>query len=194
MAKIIAITGGIGSGKSLAATFLRQAGYKVVSCDKITAEFYKKHRVKKEIGKIFPSAVKGRIFLRVDKKVVAGQAFDDDGKRARLNSYLHPLIIDTAIKRVKTGGGELAFVEVPLLFESETENRFDGVIVIVRDKTARIESVKERSGLTDDEVKKRIDKQFDYDGADLSGYTVIVNDGDTEKLKGYILETVKTFQ
>ena len=73
MGKIIAITGGIGSGKSLASEFLRQAGYNVVSCDEITAELYKKRRVKKEIGKIFPSAVSGKCRIRIDKKEVARQ-------------------------------------------------------------------------------------------------------------------------
>ena len=193
MKKIIAITGGIGSGKSLAATFLRQAGYNVVSCDEITAEMYNKRRVKKEIAKIFPSATSGKIFCRVDKKAVASQAFEDDGKRVRLNSFLHPLIIDKAIKRAKKGSGDLAFIEIPLLFESGAEDRFDGVIVIVRDKNMRIDSVKNRSGLNEEEILKRMEKQLDYDKADLDKYTVIKNGESKDDLKEKILSAAKIF-
>ena len=191
--KIIAITGGIGSGKSLAAKFLREAGYKVVSCDEITAELYKKRRVKKGIGKIFPSAVSGKIIYRIDKKIVSNEVFSDDEKRNRLNSYLHPLIIGKALKKAKSGKGDIAFVEIPLLFESESEGLFDGVIVILRDKDKRIEAVKKRAGISGEDVIKRIEKQFDYEAADLKDYVVINNGEGKDALREKILKAVKNF-
>lgn len=192
--KIIAVTGGIGSGKTLALNILRQAGYKADSCDEITAELYGKRKVKEEIGKIFPSAISGNIRLRVNKKEIAKCAFSDKDKRERLNAFLHPLIVDTAIKRAKRGAGDLSFVEVPLLFESETEKLFDGVLIVMRDRKSRIESVKIRSDLSEQEVLERINAQIDYDRKDFSDYSIIYNDGDKEKFRKSVLEAVKTLR
>lgn len=192
--KVIAITGGIGSGKSLAANFLRQAGYNAVSCDEITARLYKKRYIKEQVKKIFPDAVKGEKRLFVNKKIIAAQAFRDKDKREKLDALFHPIVIKTAIRKAKRTDKKTAFVEVPLLFESESENAFDGVIVILRDKEKRVDGVKERSGLTEKEILSRINAQFDYDNADLSGYVVIKNDGDKQKLKNSVIKAIKNFE
>ena len=189
--KIIAITGGIGSGKSLALNILRQAGYKAVSCDEITAELYKKISVKEEIGKIFPSAVSGGSRLHIDKKEIARQAFSCEEKRERLNALLHPLIMSAAIRRAKRTEKNLSFVEVPLLFETKSESLFDGVIVILRDKVKRIESVKNRSDLTEEEILKRIDAQYNYESESFSGCIVIYNDKDKENFRNSVLKAIE---
>ena len=189
--KIIAITGGIGSGKTEVSHILKRAGYKVVSCDEITAGLYKSRKIKKSLAEIFPLAVSGKIIIKVDKKKIAEQTFSDGGKRARLNALLHPVIISNAVKKAKRGGGRLAFVEIPLLFETDSARFFDGVIVVKRDIKERIKAVTVRSALTEEEVLKRINSQFDYDGADLSDYITVENDGDICKLESETLKAVK---
>ena len=57
---------------------------------------------------------------------------------------------------------ELVFAEVPLLFEGNYQELFDFVIVIERDIAKRIESVKTRDGLSDEQILNRIQSQFDY--------------------------------
>ena len=189
--KIIAITGGIGSGKTIVSGFLQSAGYKVVSCDKITAELYKKRKIKKQIAKLFPAAAKGRLLLRVDKTVVAKECFENAEKLKRLNEFLHPIIISEALTRAKAGGGNVAFVEIPLLFETDSAKYFDKVIVVKRSVKERIKAVCERSALTEEEVLKRINAQFDYDKSDLSGNVVIENDGDLSALSTKTFEVIK---
>ena len=186
----IAITGGIGSGKSAVLCALRDAGYFTISCDRVNAELYKKHGVKRAIKSLFPSAVKGRIFLRVDKAEIARQVFSDREKLSALNALMHPLIIDSLLKKLNECKDRLAFAEVPLLFEGGYERLFDEVIVVCRDVKDRIESVKARSGLSDNEIKERMANQVDYDNIDLTKYVVIDNDGDLEKLKSTVLSVV----
>ena len=79
---------------------------------------------------------------------------------------------------------------MPLLFECGYEKYFDKVIVITRPLKDRIESVKQRSNLTEEQIKARINKQTDYDSKDLSLYHVIVNDGDENALKDKVLSLV----
>ena len=57
--KLIAVTGGIGSGKSVAVNVLSATGYNTLSCDDITTDLYEKRKVKLLLKKFFPSAVKG---------------------------------------------------------------------------------------------------------------------------------------
>ena len=185
--KLIAITGGIGSGKSFALSVLKKAGYPTLSCDQIVKELYQKRAIKRLLKKTFPSAVSGYFNLVVDKAEIARLTFNDKVKHAELTNAITPLVLKEIKKRTSKMQG-LIFVEVPLLFECSYQDQFDGVLVIMRDKTARIESVKTRSNLTEEQIVARINKQVDYDKLDLSNYTVIKNNGDKESL----LKTIKT--
>ena len=190
-AKLIAITGGIGSGKSVALDILNSAGFHTLSCDQIVKDLYKTHNVKSLLKGIFPTAVSGEKRLTVNTKKIADITFFDKQKHAELTSAITPLVLDEVLKRASRKKG-LIFVEVPLLFECGYQNKFDGVIVISRDLNARIESVKKRSNLTKEQILARINAQVDYSNIDLSNYIVITNDGDKIDLENSILEYVKS--
>lgn len=178
----VAITGGIGSGKSTAITLIKEMGYPVVSCDEITAELYQKRQVLSGLKKIFPTAVSGIIKLKADKKLIASAIFSDKNKYNALNDFLMPLIQKELFLRLNKHSG-LVFAEVPLLFETNLQVEFDHVLVITRDKEKRIESVMARSNMTKEQVLERINAQFDYDAFSATHEIVIENDGDLETLK-----------
>lgn len=175
--KIIAVTGGIGSGKSTLISLLQKRGYTVVSSDQIVNGLYLKRRFLIKIKRLFPSAVKGIFNLRVDKNVIAEQIFSDEEKRKELNSLIHPIVIREGIKKCKKTTKNLAFMEVPLLFEGGFQKEFDAVIIVLRDYAKRIESVKIRSNLHEDEIIRRMNAQVDYEKLDMNSYHVIKNDG-----------------
>lgn len=187
--KLIAITGGIGSGKSTAAEIIKNAGFPVLSCDEITADLYKKPAIKRGLKKLFPSAVSGEKRLSVNKKTIAELCFGNDGEYKKLCSLMTTKTYEVAIKKAKRLGGKV-FIEVPLLFEYGLQNDFFAVIVITRNDEARINGVMTRSSLTKEEVVARINRQFDYSSADLSGFSVITNDGTTEELKIKLLDII----
>lgn len=187
---LVAITGGIGSGKSCALEIFESLGEKVVSCDEITNEVYLIPHVIKTLGKVFPTAKKGFFKKRLDKKEIARIVFNDKQKLEWLTQELTPLILKKCLHRANLLGGRV-FIEVPLLFECSAQKEFDKVIVITRDKEERIQSVMSRSNLTREKVLARIDAQFDYDNADLSEYTVISNDGNVNNLKEKLVDYIK---
>ena len=191
--KIIAVTGGIGSGKSSVLKILNDLGYSVFSCDEILSEVYRSRSVKKQLKKLFPSAVKGLIILRVDRKTLSSIVFASPENRKKLENITHPEILRLAKEKIKKVGAKLSFLEVPLLFEGNYQDQFDGVIVVKRSLEDRISSVIARSNLTKKEVEKRISAQVDYDLLDLSKYIVIQNDGDLNSLKEKTLQAIETF-
>ena len=187
MSEIIAITGGIGSGKSQVLSILEGAGEKVISCDKITNDLYENQTVKLKLASIFPECDNEK--TGVTKQAVAKIVFNDKAKLKTLTDFLTPLILEESLSKAKALGGRV-FVEVPLLFECNAQNKFDKVLVVLRDKTQRVKSVIKRSNLSEQEVLKRIDSQFDYDSADLTPFVVIVNDGDLQTLKQKVLNLI----
>ena len=191
--KLIAITGGIGSGKSFALSVLKKAGYPTLSCDQIVKELYQKRAIKRLLKKMFPSAVSGYFNLVIDKAEIARLTFNDKVKHAELTNAITPLVLKEIKKRTSKMQG-LIFVEVPLLFECSYQDQFDGMLVIMRDKTARIESVKARSNLSTEQVLARMNNQVDYDAIDLSSYSVINNDGDKESLEKTVLSIAKSLE
>ena len=178
----IAITGGIGSGKTALINLIKEMGYPVFSCDEICRELYKKRKVLKKIKTLFPTAIKGKVFLKADKKEISRLTFADEKKNQSLKELLHPLIMESLIKNMDKRAG-LTFGEVPLLFEGGFEKDFDRVIVVKRDKEKRIDGVNKRSNLTREETENIMLSQVDYDSLDLSPYIVIENNGTLEDLK-----------
>ena len=85
----------------------------------------------------------------------------------------------------------LVFIEVPLLFEFNAESYFDKIIVVTRELNTRIESVKTRSNLSEEQIKERIKSQYDYENNDLTNYIVINNDGMVDDLKTKVIEILE---
>lgn len=187
----IAVTGGIGSGKSTAVDIIKDLGYPVYSCDQITAELYENQKVLKGLKNLFPTAIKGFFKLKADKKEISKIVFNDLDKRKELNDFLMPLILDALFNNLNKENG-LVFAEVPLLYETNLQNEFDQVFVITRDMNTRIDSVMKRSNLTKEQVVSRINAQFDYENFTATSEIVITNDGDIENLKAQILNAVET--
>ena len=189
--KKIAVTGGIGSGKSLATEALKEAGYYTLSSDAIVSDLYEKAEVRKLLKHIFPTAIGNAPDYIIDRKAVAKIAFSDKLKHEELTSAITPLVMKEIEKRAKKNEG-VTVVEVPLLFECGYEKYFDGVIVITREKEERIKSVIARSNLSREEVIKRMENQVDYDSLDLSPFAVIKNDCDKKTFINRVLLTIKS--
>lgn len=190
--KKIAITGGIGSGKSTVSEIIRKMGYVVVSADKIYSELLLNEDFVKEICglmNISPIEKDGRI--TIDRKALSALVFSDKTQLSRLNDFTHPRIMDEIFRRSE-GVEPLFFAEVPLLFERGYETEFDNVFVVRRQLDLRLSGTAKRDGKTEAEIRKVIDNQFDYEG-NKSGYKSIIieNNGTIQELETEVLEAVK---
>ena len=190
--KKIAITGGIGSGKSTVSEIIRKMGYVVVSADKVYSELLLNEDFVKEICELMnisPIEKDGRI--TIDRKALSALVFSDKTQLSRLNDFTHPRIMDEIFRRSE-GVEPLFFAEVPLLFERGYETEFDNVFVVRRQLDLRLSGTAKRDGKTEAEIRKVIDNQFDYED-NKSGYKSIIieNNGTIHELETEVSETVK---
>lgn len=183
----IAVTGGIGSGKSVVCEIIKKQGYPVYSCDSIYSELLNSAEFLKKIDDEFYGVFKSDGSL--DRQALSEAVFNNEAELKKLNSITHPEIMSAALKKME--GEKLAFLEVPLLFENGFENLFDGVIVVLRDKEERIRSVIARDKIDREHVLLRINKQFDYDNFDFTKYYVIHNCGNLVDLEQKTLKTLQ---
>ena len=186
----IAITGGIGSGKSAVCRILKERGYPVFSCDEINHTLLSEKSYLDGLCALFPACVKDG---NLQKTALAALVFSDQEALETLNAYAHPRISER-LQRDMDGAQKTCFAEVPLLFESGMAKQFDGVIVVLRNKEERIRAVVTRDGLTAEKAEARMKQQFDYDGPLPDGCLVIENNGDEAALREKVDEALKALK
>ncbi len=197
MSKYIAVTGGIGSGKSAVLHILKEEGYPTFSCDEIYKEIARTPEYIAKIQEAFPSCVKNG---EIDKKALATLVFQDKACRAQLNAIAHPLIMQRLHIEMRAVDAPLVFAEVPLLFECGFQSQFDGVWYVYRKKTDRIAAVTTRDGIDRKQVLRRIKSQFNPDclcgkrRLKKCGTILIENDKSIEELKSQVGSLLKALQ
>lgn len=157
----VAVTGGIGSGKSLFSNFLIEKNYPVIFADDISRELLENDPVtKKQIIKEFGgNAYKNG---NADKLFLADKVFSDSKNLLILNSILHPKVIDKIQLLMKDYlmKNKIVFVEAALIYEAEIEKLFDFVVLIIAEEKIRLKrSVKDRK-ITEEEFNRRNKNQI----------------------------------
>ena len=186
----IAVTGGIGSGKSAVCRILKERGYPVFSCDEINRTLLSEKSYLDGLCALFPACVKDG---KLNKAALSALVFSDKEALKTLNAYAHPRIAER-LRRDMEGAEKTCFAEVPLLFESGMTKRFDGAIVVLRNKEERIRAVVARDGLTAEQAKARMKQQFDYDGPLPDGCLAIENDGDEAALREKVNDVLEALK
>lgn len=146
----IAITGGIGSGKSYIANYIKSKGYKVIDTDNIARELMKKGNSNyQNIVNSFGTDILD-YSGEIDRGKLRDIVFHDNNKRQLLNRITHPNIMKRALE--ESAGSEIYFIEVPLLFEESLESNFNQSWVVDCSENTQIMRVLERSSLSKEEV------------------------------------------
>lgn len=170
----VAVTGGIGAGKSEFMRAVKELGIRTYSADEINAELLRDKRYIEKLSEAFPLAVKDG---KVDKSVLREEVFSDEKKRKTLNALAHPEIR----RKIEEITGD-AVVEVPLLFESGMTDLFDRVIVVTAGEDARINRIVSTRNISKDLAKNIIKNQAtDDERIKLADY-VAINDGTRKNL------------
>jgi dephospho-CoA kinase len=175
----VAITGGIGSGKSTFANYIASKGYVVINADDISKDILTfddntKNKIIKEFGS--DSYKEGKL----NKKFIAVQVFSNPAKLNKLNSILHPRVlqkIDTLIEK-KYKDEKIVFIEAALIYEADIEKKFDYVVLVTANFNIRlkrsVESGKfneedfinrDRNQIPQEEKEKRADFIFSNNGS-----------------------------
>ena len=136
---IIAISGCIGSGKSYIANKIHEIyGYDVYSSDVFVLNAYEDENVKEKLANSFDCISNGKI----DKSIIKSKLNDQSIKV--LNSIIHPFVKEQILKVKEKYKDSLAFIEVPLLFETNMDALFDASLVISIEDKLRHQRLKNR--------------------------------------------------
>ncbi|MEE0896624.1 MAG: dephospho-CoA kinase [Acutalibacteraceae bacterium] len=178
--KIIGLTGPTGAGKSSLKTVAENLGYKVIDCD-ITA---RKAVEKGTKGLMALVNTFGEDILFSDgslnRKALAQKAFSTPQNTELLNKILLPFITELVLKECE---GDKVLLDAPTLFESGLNEKCTATVGVLADRETRIERIKNRDNLSEDEALTRINAgktdEFYKQNADF----VIYNNGETEEFQ-----------
>lgn len=189
----LAITGGIGSGKSVVSHIMEIAGVPVYDCD----------RRAKELMVMDASIVKGlkRMFGdecynsdgTLDKAFLASRIFTDDDNIRRVNALVHPVVKKDFERWASANPAPVVAVETAVLYESGIIESVDKVLVVWADKEACITRTMARSGMSRNQVLSRMAKQMTADEMLLLSDYSVFNSGDSALLPAVLplLEELK---
>ena len=158
--RIVAIAGGIGSGKSVVCRILRESGYDVYDCDdRARAIMDTSSQIKAALcSRLSPLAVDA--CGNIDRKHIAGIVFSDRSKLKMLNEIVHQCVRDDLAQWISVRFDRMAFVETAILYESGLDRLVDEVWnVTCLDLGVRVERVRMRDAATAEHVMKRIESQ-----------------------------------
>ena len=168
----VAVTGGIGAGKSEFMRAVKELGIRTYSADEINAELLRDKGYIEKLSAAFPLAVKDG---KVDKAALREEVFSDEKKRKTLNALAHPEIR----RKIEEITG---VIEVPLLFESGMTDLFDRVIVVTAGEDARINRIVSTRNISKDLAKNIIKNQATDDERIKRADYVAINDGTRKDL------------
>ncbi len=194
MKLIIGLTGNIGSGKSTVARHLKNLGAWVLDTDQVARDVVMPGKpALKAIVEAF-----GKQVLHDDgtlnRQAVGNIIFRNSDSRKRLNSIMHPRImqeVKETIARFQTNRGPKApalVIEVPLLFETGMEKLMDEVWLVTVDKPVQLKRIVERDNISVEQAKHRIDSQMPQADKVKKAHRIIDNSGPPQETFNKVAE------
>ena len=182
----VAVTGGIGTGKSVVLAQLAACGAPVVDADVLVHEALRGGTpAAAEIRARFGEAVIAA-GGDVDRARLGTIVFQDEQARRDLEAILHPAVyraIEAWMRAQEADGAPVAVAEIPLLFETGHETDFDCVVVTACDGEEQVRRAVERAGLSEADARRRIAAQWPLADKVRRADFVIATDGTVEETR-----------
>ena len=181
----IALTGGIGTGKSSALVEFEKAGASTISLDQIAHEQAKPGREGYlAIVRAFGINIVGADGL-IDRRALGEKVFKSPAALRKLERATHPSILREMERLVRSMKG-VVVVDVPLLFEKKLQNKFDATVLISCKPAAQLRRVTKRDGFTPMEARRRMKAQLPLDRKRKLADHTIDNDKDLSALRANV--------
>jgi len=178
----VALTGGIGSGKSAVAEFLQECGAVIIDSDQLARDVIERGTE----GFEAVLAAFGDTVLtdgEIDRSTLADIVFHDEGQRKKLEGIIHPLVREAAESLMKKLPADSVVInQIPLLVETNGAKRFDYVITVSATEELRRQRLLQR-GMKDYEITKRMQAQVDDAAREEIADSIIKNEGSLEDLE-----------
>ena len=188
---LVGLTGGIGSGKSLAGDFFRSKKIDVIDADDLA------HIALARDGKGYKNFldVFGKTFLdensEIDRKILREHIFKNPEMKNKLESIVHPIVQDGILDFINKSQSRYRIIIVPLIAETKSSSFYDRVLAIECKKEIQIERASKRDSSNEKQILKIIKSQASTEDRNKIADDVIKNNGTKEEFIK-LLEDVHT--
>lgn len=182
---VVAVTGGVSSGKTSVCHIFKQLGAKVISADELVHKLLTPQNPvgQQVIALLGKDIATGQ---ELDRSKIAKKVFGNPLLLAALENILHPAvragIAEEIQKEQSLGETPLLVVEIPLLFEGGYASQYDATIAVVADDEVCQARFTKATGNTPEDYKQRMARQMDPKEKALRADYVIANKGSLEDL------------
>ena len=185
---IIGLTCGIGSGKSEVGNFFTELGIDVIDADLISRNILDTN---KKARKLFVKSF-GNEFIdkkgNVNREQLRTTIFDDKEKKMSLESIIHPLVREEIINFTEQSKSIYKIVMVPLIYETQSSNFYEKIIVIDCDEQEQIERASKRDGKSKENILSIIKTQASRNERNSIADFIILNDSSIEDLRLKVIQ------
>jgi len=178
---VVALTGGIGSGKSTVGQIFAQLGAIVVDSDQLARDVLERGSIgfNEVVAKFGDEILKNG---EIDRQLLASIVFKDPTKRTELEQITHPLIRKTFAEVIaRSSSNAIVINQIPLLVESNHDYKFDHVITVSASEDIRAQRLLKR-GLTGVQIRERMQAQATDQMREGIADSVIVNEKSEQEI------------
>jgi dephospho-CoA kinase len=185
--KLVAVTGGIGSGQTTVSKMLDDLGAKVINVDRKVKQLMQRDAaLQRELRHAFGKQAFNEK-KELNNKWLAEIVFSDETKLQMLNRIVHPRMVAEIVEEMEaarfSGKFPIVVVDAALIYEVSIEQMFDIIIVVNCRKDTRIKRVMQRDDMKRDDVLSRMRHQIPLEEKAKWADVVITNNGTEEELK-----------
>lgn len=178
---VVGLTGGIGSGKSLAAQFFAELGALVIDADQLARDAIERGSEGfDELIATFGDSILSNGL--VDRRALGELVFRDSDSKKKLEGIIHPIVraeFEEAVQSLEQD--QILIYEIPLLFETKAMERFDYIVTVEADMQLRKDRLLKK-GLRISEIESRIAAQASREERVSIADHVFENNGSEDEL------------
>ena len=185
---IVGLTGGIGSGKSVAGDFFIELGIDVIDADHVSKNILDDNESAK---KLFLEHF-GEKFIdknnNVDRALLRDEIFKNEDKKEALESIIHPLVRKEIFNFIENSNSVYKIIMVPLIYETNSQDFYDKIVVVDCKEENQIIRASKRDNKTKNDIINIMKNQASSDERMSIADEVIKNDSSLDDLKKQVIK------
>ncbi len=185
---IVGLTGGIGSGKSVAGDFFIELGIDVIDADHVSKNILDDNESAK---KLFLEQF-GEKFIdknnNVDRALLRDEIFKNENKKEALESIIHPLVREEIFNFIENSNSVYKIIMVPLIYETNSQDFYDKIVVVDCKEENQIIRASKRDNKTKNDIINIMKNQASSDERMSIADEVIKNDSSLDDLKKQVIK------
>ena len=184
---IVGLTGGIGSGKSAAGKYFVELGIDVIDADYISRNILDKN---KKAKKLFIENFGDKFFDKnsnINRDLLRSEIFVNEEKKNILESIIHPIVREEIAKFINQSDSIYKLIMVPLIYETNSQDFYDKIIVIDCNEKNQILRASERDNKSKENIINIINNQASRENRNSIADEIILNDSTLDNLRDQVI-------